>query len=112
MAKASPYVFEAGSARWSPPEQQPTVGDTGPSIALPAPCEAAKQVIQAAAERVLLHDRPYAEMLAAERRKLELLDTGTSVLEWAVGAFLLFAALVLVWVAIFYWRRGTKIEKA
>lgn len=110
MAKASPYVFEAGNARWSPPQHQPTVGDT--VAALPAPCEAAKRVIESVAERVMLNDRPHSELVANARRNIDMLDTGTGALEWVLLGCLLFAVLVLAWLAIVYWRRGTKIEKA
>ena len=111
MAKADPYVFDGGNARWTPPQQQPAVGDSPPMPALPSPCEAAKHVVQSAMEKVMLGDKPHAEMMAYARRSIDLIDTGTSAIEWVLMIALLFAAIVLVWLAFFYWRRGTRIEK-
>ena len=70
------------------------------------------QIIKTAAERVMLNDRPHSEMVAAARRNIEMMHTGTSAMEWALIGCLVFAVAVLGWLTIFYWKRGTKIEKA
>jgi len=109
MAKASPYVFEAGNARWTPPQEQPNMGD---ALSLPQPCESATRIIGAAtqeiSERVMLHDRSHAEIVAQARRNMQQWGTGVTVAEWTLCACLLFALFTLGWLATVYWRRGKR----
>lgn len=104
MARVSPYLMEAGRAAWSPPHAPPAVS----SQALPAP----SATVVRAVKQALLSDKTHAEMIAQARRNFDIINTGTSAMEWTLIACLLFGTVAMAWVIFIYWRRGTKIEKA
>ena len=111
---AVPGAYEDGPANWAPKVIPPTLNDPSPfqqqigagpaattiSAAIDATTVATESMVRRTTGAVMLADRPFAEILAARERQLQMLDTGGDVLWWTVVGALVVAIVVVVWVLL------------
>lgn len=105
-------IFDGPEARWTPEEHRPSVGPRADDVPLleapphyyhssrlPEP-----SIIEIVAD-TLLADRPYAEIIADEQRRVALLRRGNHFAYVAMMVMLAFAIIVSLWVAYIQVRR-------
>lgn len=103
-------IFDGPEARWTPEEQRPSVGprlDDGVPL-LEAPYKASRLPEPSVIDTVvttLLADRPYADIIRDEQRRVALLRRGNQLAYAGMLALLVFAIVVSLWVAYIQVRR-------
>lgn len=93
-----PVVHSGASAPQLTAGHNPAVGalDAGPTVSA-APVA---DTLQRAVGTVMLHDRPFAEIISAREKQVAILDAGGDVVWWLVVGVLCAAIVGLVWVLI------------
>lgn len=113
MARAAPYVIDAGAAKWTPQQHHPGLTQTPPPALLyAATASGSIAPVPVAHTAPMLSSQSHAEMLAAAHRRLHTLDSGTDVAAWLLVLALVFAIAVGLWVAYVYYGRSKQTVKA
>lgn len=123
---ALPGVFGEEQAKWTPQAIPPVIHDVasaprltaghnpvagaldaGPSVSVTPVAD----TLQRAVGTVMLHDRPFAEIISAREKQVAMLDAGGDVMWWLVVGVLCVAIVGLVWVLIVrLWSRPSDKE--